>query len=66
MRAVEVHLLDVILQLTVMHQPIMPTEAIELANSLIKGTVTEQEVLSWKKKSSVHLQHDENEVNTML
>jgi len=49
-----------------MCQPTMPMEAIELANSLIKGTVTEQEVLSWKKKSSVHLQCSENEVNATL
>ena len=55
MRAVEVHLLDIILQLAVMHQPITPMEAIELANSLIKGTVTEQEVLSWKKEKLMRI-----------
>ena len=62
MRAVVVYLLDIILQLAAMHQPINPIEAIELTNSLIKGTLSEQEVLSWKKKSF----HDENEVNTTL
>ena len=48
MRAVEAHLLDVILQLAATHQPITPMEAIELENSLVKATVTEQEMKIWK------------------
>jgi len=48
MRAVEVHLLDIILQSAAMHQPITLMEAIELANSLVKGTVTEQEMKNRK------------------
>jgi hypothetical protein len=48
---VEAHLVDIILQYAWMRQPITPKVGIALANSLIKGTSIEGEMLEWRKKS---------------
>ena len=61
MRAVEAHLLDIIQQLAAMHQPITPTEAIELAISLVRGTVTEQEMKNWKQITNPIPDHDNHD-----
>ena len=48
---VETHLVDIILQYARMRQPITPKVGIALANSMIKGTNIESEMLEWRKKS---------------
>ena len=48
MVSVEGHLLDAILQLATMRQPIMPKIALEFINSMVQGTTTERKLLSEK------------------
>ena len=48
---VEVHLVDVIMTMASMQQPIMPKLGITLANSMVKGTDAEHEINEWQKKS---------------
>ena len=43
--AVEAHLLDVMLQLAAMRAPVMPKIGLEIANSMVKGTVTEAQIV---------------------
>ncbi len=48
---VEAHLVDIILHYSRMRQPITPKVGLALANSMIKGTEIEQEMIEWRKKS---------------
>jgi hypothetical protein len=51
MLEVEAHLADIIIQAARIRQPITPKIGIALANSLVKGSIIEKEVLSWRAKS---------------
>jgi len=51
----EGYFVDIFLTLGAMRQPSNATEGLQIINSMIKGTVTETEVLEWKKK---HLKLD--------
>jgi len=46
----EGYFVDIFLTLGAMRQPSNATEGLQIINSMIKGTVTETEVLEWKKK----------------
>jgi len=48
---VEFCLVEIILSLSAMRQPVTPLVALELINSLVKGTATEQEILDYKLKN---------------
>jgi hypothetical protein len=48
---VEAHLVDIILNYSRMRQPITPKVGLALANSMIKGTEIECEMIEWRKKS---------------
>jgi len=54
MLQVEAHLLDIILKLAAMNQPITPTEGLALANSLIEGTSMKEKLKEWK---TTHITH---------
>jgi len=59
MVSVEAHLLDAILQLATMRQPIMPKIALEFINSIVQGMTTEKEIIEWKMKHiPQHYQED--------
>jgi len=49
MLQVKAHLLDFILKLAAMNQPITPTKGLALANSLIKGTSMKEKLKEWKE-----------------
>jgi len=57
--AVKAHLLDVMLQLAVMRAPIMPKIGLEIANSMVKGTITEAQIVEWKIKHGVKCNEDD-------
>jgi hypothetical protein len=50
MEDIESHLVAVILQLENMKQPLSVSEGLCLANSRIKGTIYQDNVIEWKKK----------------
>jgi len=54
MLQVEAHLLNIILKLAAMNQPITPTEGLALANSLIEGTSMKEKLKEWKKTHIAH------------
>ena len=59
MVSVEAHLLDAILQLVTMRQPITPKIALEFINSMVQGTATDKEIIEWKMKHiPQHYQED--------
>ena len=47
---IESYFLDVILQLAVMRQPVIPTIALKIINSMIKDTTIEAQIVEWMKK----------------
>jgi hypothetical protein len=49
MVTIEAHVLDAILQLAMMRQPITPNVALEFMYDLVKGTVVESDIYQWKK-----------------
>ena len=57
--AVEAHLLDVMLQLAVMRAPVEPKIGLEIANSMLKGTITEAQIVEWKIKHGVKCNEDD-------
>ncbi len=61
MVTVEAHVVDWILQLAAMRQPVTPKMALQLINSIIKGTGVEDMVCEWKKK---HLKESEIDEDT--
>ena len=46
----EAHLLGIILQLAVMHQPLSPSAAIQLINSMVETQLFQHEIIEWKAK----------------
>ncbi len=48
--ALEAHFLDIILQLAVMRQPLTPSGAIQLINSLVETSYFQREIIEWKAK----------------
>ena len=48
--ALEAHFLDIILQLAVMRQPLTPSGAIQLINSLVETSHFQREIIEWKAK----------------
>jgi len=51
MEKVEALLLEMILLLGNMHTPVTCREGLELANSIVKGTTTEDQIIEWEKKT---------------
>jgi hypothetical protein len=51
MIGVEVHLVDVILQLASMRQPLTATAALNLINSMVEKSKVEKEVIEWKNQN---------------
>ena len=49
MVTVEAHVVEAILQLAMMRQPITPNVALEFMYDLVKGTVVESDIYQWKK-----------------
>ena len=58
MVSVEAHVVDWILQLASMRQPVTPKMALQLINSMVEGKEVQEKVREWKKK---HLK--EHEIN---
>jgi hypothetical protein len=50
MLEVEPYLVELIIKLAEMRTPITTSQGLQLANSLIKGTSVEEQVIKWKKK----------------
>jgi hypothetical protein len=50
MAQVEPYLVELIDQLAKMRAPVSTKQGLELANSLINGTSTQEDVLRWKQK----------------
>jgi hypothetical protein len=48
---IEPYLVELIIKLSSIHMPITSVQGLELANSLIAGSSTEEKVLAWKKKN---------------
>jgi len=51
MAQVEPYLVELIDQLAKMRAPVSTKQGLELANSLINGTSTQEDVLRWKQKN---------------
>jgi hypothetical protein len=49
MEGIEGHLLAAIIRRAVLRQPFSCAEGLELTNSLIEGTTTQLDIMSWKK-----------------
>ena len=47
------------LQLAAMRAPVMPKIGLEIANSMVKGTVTEAQIVEWKIKHGVKCNEDD-------
>ena len=62
MAAVEANLLDVMLQLATMRAPVTPKIGLEIANSMVKGTATEAQIVEWKRKHVVTCNDDDDPV----
>ena len=50
MIALEAHFLDMILELAAMRQPVTPTDALALINSMISTSNLSDVIIAWKKK----------------
>jgi hypothetical protein len=55
---IEPYLVELIIKLSSMRMPITSAQGLELANSLIAGSSTEEKVLAWKKKNCAAFQQN--------
>ncbi len=60
MVTVEAHVVDRILQLAAMRQPVTPKMAHQLINSMVEGTEVKEKVHEWKKKNLKECEIDED------
>jgi hypothetical protein len=51
MIALEAHFLDMTLELAAMRQPVTPTDALALINSMISTSNLSDVIIAWKKKT---------------
>jgi hypothetical protein len=55
MLEVEPYLVNLIIKLAEMRQPMTTSQGLPLVNSLINGTSIKKKVIEWKKKTAMHL-----------
>jgi hypothetical protein len=65
MEDIESHLVAVNLQLENMKQPLSASEGWRLANSLIKGTIYQDNVIEWKKKNLLENWNKDGDLGTL-
>jgi hypothetical protein len=59
MVALEAHFLDLILEFASMRQPVTPTNALAMINSMIATSNLSDEIIAWKRKHLPETFNDE-------